>query len=142
MAKCYNCKNEEATETEGDYEGLGPNCMIQAGNDLIWIETHQSKVQDALEALQRLGNDTRIRDRVCTEVNRMHRTEQQLLMGTIMEILEGWAKQYEKGAPKKGGGWYDPRNEDTVEMAYAMVTHLKTVKPNNFFNGRWHLAYI
>ena len=47
-------------------------------------------------------------------ISREHRTNQQLIAGFVLELLEHWSNEYESGN-------YDLRNEATCEMAHDVM---------------------
>jgi hypothetical protein len=137
MNNCWANNCEEEAKVDGYCEKHHRQRQKHEAQDKV-----RDKVREALETLKQVASDRELHGVFAVEVNRMHRTEQQLVMGTVMEMLQHWADQCANGT-----GYYDARNEDTVTMAYEMLGYLRKVRPNNFMMDRdgayrWHLAYI
>lgn len=82
-----------------------------------WKEERRRKIREAVETLREIDNPGD-REYLAGVVAGQHRTHQQLLMRAIMEVIEGWAKNWEDQR-------FDARNEATCKLAHKIASENK-----------------
>jgi len=105
--RCFKCDRPERDEETG----LCRECEVKERFERS-VEANKMDADAAIEALHRLANYPAGREALKRRLEREHRTNQQLVCRAIVAMLEKWKADGDKGA-----GWYDARNEASVEFA-------------------------
>lgn len=114
QATCWNCGKPERYAGEG----LCETCYREmkhreAVNEALPMAKH------AIEALRQLAGTAAGTDALKRALEMEHRTNQQLACRAIMAMLEKWNEDAHKGP-----GYYDARNEASVEFAASVFKNV------------------
>ena len=114
-AMCFCCgKLPEMNAGEGYCEVCWRDYLFREA-----VTRERPKAEEAITALRRLTNSSAGIEALKQALGMEHRTNQQLVCRAVVALLERW---YEDA--KRGPGYYDARNEASVEFARSVFENV------------------
>lgn len=112
--ECWNCGKYAATDEDGLCDACNRALLYRER-----VTEAMPKAREALDALRQLAGTMAGVEALKTALRQEHRTNQQLVCRAIVAMLEKWNEDAQKGP-----GYYDARNEASVEFAKAVFENV------------------
>lgn len=110
---CWNCDKNPATSDDGVCDSCSREMLYRER-----VYEALPKAREALDALRRLVDTTAGVEALKRALEQEHRTNQQLVCRAIVAMLEKWNED------ACNPGWYDARNEASVQFAKAVFDNV------------------